>query len=128
LLSRRGEVWAKLDAGTEEWHQKVNQSRVPLDRIEANLVQLGCKHPFKLQSLFCRIAEEGWNAAEIEAYLRRLERIHDSGARILETQLHTLARRPSDARVSAVDSAFLEAMRGRIEALGIKARVYGSEG
>lgn len=128
LLSRRGEVWAKLDAGTEEWHQRVNASRVPLDHIEANLVLLGRKHPFKVQSLFCRIADEGWNAAEIEAYLLRLAHIRDSGARILEAQLHTLARHPSDARVSAVDDPFLKAMRDRIQALGIQARVYGSEG
>ena len=53
LLSRKGEVWAKLDAGTEEWYQKVNISRVSLDRVEANLVRLGRSHPFKIQSLFC---------------------------------------------------------------------------
>jgi hypothetical protein len=57
LLSRRGEVWAKLDAGTESWYQKVNISRVNLDRIEANLIALGQKHPFKIQSFFCGIRD-----------------------------------------------------------------------
>ena len=126
LLARRGEVWAKLDAGTEAWYQRVNTSRVSLDRIESNLVELGRKYPFKVQSFFCRIGDEGWNEAEIEAYLRRLERIRDSGARILEVQLYTLARQPSDAHVKAVDFSFLEAMHVKIDVLGIPARIYAS--
>ena len=128
LLRGHGEVWAKLDAGTEAWYQKVNVSRVSLDRIEANITALGKTCPLKIQSFFCRFANEdgGWNGEEVEAYLQRLRRIRDSGARILEVQLYTLARRPSDSRILAVDTSFLEGMRQRIETLGIPARVYGS--
>lgn len=126
LLSLRGEVWAKLDAGTEEWFQRINVSRVSLDRIESNLVELGRKNPFKVQSFFCRIDGEGWNEGEVAAYLRRLERIRDSGARILEVQLYTLARRPSDALVTALEENFLEQMQARVEMLGIPARIYGA--
>jgi len=125
LLGLRGEVWAKLDAGTEAWFQKVNVSRVSLDRIESNLVELGSKVPFKIQSFFCRIGDAGWDDAEIAAYLRRLQNVRESGARILEVQLYTLARQPSDAHVSAVEPAFLELMRAKIEALNIPAHIYG---
>ena len=125
LLSLRGEVWAKLDAGTEEWYQRVNVTRVSLDHVESNLIDLGRRYPFKIQSFFCHINGEGWNDTEVEAYLERLKDIHDSGARILEVQLYTLARQPSDFRVTAVEPAFLEAMRVRIEAMSIPARVYG---
>jgi len=138
LLSLRGEVWAKLDAGTEDWFQRVNVSRVSLDRIESNLIGLGRKAPFKVQSFFGRIkapgseAAQGWeggaDGAEAQAYLQRLARIHGSGARILEVQLYTLARRPSDVHVIAVDKPFLENLRARIETLGIPARVYGMDG
>jgi wyosine [tRNA(Phe)-imidazoG37] synthetase (radical SAM superfamily) len=134
LLALRGEVWAKLDAGTEDWFQRVNVSRVSLDRIESNLIELGRSSPFKVQSFFGRMkgaegsgARQGWDAAEVEAYLQRLTRIRDSGARILEVQLYTLARPPSDAHVTAVDKTFLENMRARIEALDIPARVYGGD-
>ena len=130
LLSRRGEVWAKLDAGTEAWYQKVNISRVSLDRIEANLVSLGQKHPFKIQSFFCGIrgadgVVTGWAEAEITAWLGRLSRVRDSGANILEVQLYTLARRPAEAFVQPVSGEFLADIRRRVEALGIPARVYG---
>ncbi len=133
LLKARGEVWAKLDAGTEAWYQKVNVSRVNLDRIEANLIALGQRHPFKIQSFFCGIraadgALTGWDEAEITAWLTRLARVRDSGANILEVQLYTLARRPAEAFVQPVSAAFLADIRARVEGLGIPARVYGVEG
>jgi wyosine [tRNA(Phe)-imidazoG37] synthetase (radical SAM superfamily) len=121
----RGEVWAKLDAGTEAWYQRVNVSRVSLDRIEANLVSLGKDHPFKVQSFFCEAGGKGWDEAEAAAWLDRLARVRASGARLLEVQLYTLARRPAEAFVKPVTAAFLDAMRARVEALGIPAKVYG---
>jgi wyosine [tRNA(Phe)-imidazoG37] synthetase (radical SAM superfamily) len=133
LLSRRGEVWAKLDAGTESWYQKVNISRVNLDRIEANLISLGKNHPFKIQSFFCAIRGKdgdtvGWDEAEITAWLNRLSRIKTSGAHILEAQLYTLARRPAEAFVQPVSGEFLSDIRTRVESLRIQSRVYGVEG
>jgi hypothetical protein len=129
LLSGRGaltgEVWAKLDAGTEAWYQRVNVSRVSLDRIEANLIALGKDHPFKIQSFFCSAGGQGWDEAEITAWLSRLGRVRDSGARILEVQLYTLARRPAESFIHPVTGEFLQGIRDRVESMGIPARVYG---
>ncbi|MEO7424592.1 MAG: radical SAM protein [Fibrobacteria bacterium] len=128
LLSRNGEVWAKLDAGTEDWYQKVNISRVSLDKIEANLIRLGQEHPYKIQSLFCGLDGVTPDAAETKAYLQRLQRIKDSGSRILEVQLHTLARKPAQSFCTPVAAGFLADLRDRIEnGLAIPARVYGLE-
>jgi wyosine [tRNA(Phe)-imidazoG37] synthetase (radical SAM superfamily) len=127
LLSKRGEVWAKLDAGTEAWYQKVNISRVNLDRIEANLIALGKMHPFKIQSFFCNMGSQGWDEAELAAWLGRVSRVRDSGAQILEVQLYTLARRPAESFVHPVTPEFLENVRQRVEALGIQAKIYAVE-
>lgn len=128
LLSRRGEVWAKLDAGTEDWYQRINISKLGLDRIEANLIGLGERHPFKIQSLFCALDGEAPPAPEIDAYLQRLRRIRASGAGILEVQLHTLARKPAQAACTPVPADFLRALESRIVAeTGVPARVYGIE-
>jgi wyosine [tRNA(Phe)-imidazoG37] synthetase (radical SAM superfamily) len=128
LLSRKGEVWAKLDAGTEEWYQKINVSRVSLDKVEANLIALGRSHPFKIQSLFCGLDGAGPSRAEVDAYLERLRRVKDSGAGIQEVQLHTLARKPAQASCTPVTGGFLQDLRGRIEAgIGVPAKVYGME-
>lgn len=127
LLSRKGEVWAKLDAGTEAWFQRINVSRVSLDRIEANLIQLGRSHPFAIQSMFHGFDGEGPPAGEVDAYLGRLKRIRDAGSRILEVQLYTLARKPSQASCTPVSSDFLRELRNRIAAeTGLPARVYGA--
>ena len=133
LLSRNGEVWAKLDAGTEAWYQRVNVSRFSLDRIEANLIRLGRSHPFSIQSLFCALDGEAPGEDEISAYLARLRRIRDAVdsrdaanlGGIREVQLYTLARKPAQSSCTPVTSEFLVGLRGRIEALGLAARVYG---
>jgi wyosine [tRNA(Phe)-imidazoG37] synthetase (radical SAM superfamily) len=128
LLSRNGEVWAKLDAGTEEWYQKVNISRVSLDRIEANLIRLGRSHPYKIQSLFCGLDGEYPSPQEVQAYLDRLARVKASGSDIREVQLHTLARKPAQSSCTPVTGEFLQSLRKRIkDGIGIAAEVYGVE-
>jgi wyosine [tRNA(Phe)-imidazoG37] synthetase (radical SAM superfamily) len=128
LLSIHGEVWAKLDAGTNEWYQKVNVSRIGLDRIETNLMQLGKHHSYKIQSLFCGLDAELPSATEIDAYLKRLERIKFSGSDIQEVQLHTLARKPAQQSCTPVSGEFLQAIREKIETqIGLTAKVYGME-
>lgn len=126
LLSRNGEVWAKLDAGTEEWFQKVNISRISLDRIEANLIRLGKSHPFSIQSMFHAIDTIPPSPAEVDAYLERLIRIRDAGSRIREVQLYTLARKPAQSSCTPVEPAFLAGLKSRIENdLALMAKVYG---
>jgi hypothetical protein len=103
----------------------VNVARFSLEKIESNLKLLGSWTPFKIQSFFCRIGDAGWDENEIRNYLDRLRRIRDSGARILEVQLYTLARRPADSKVEAVSGEFLSSLRVQIAALGLEAEVYG---
>lgn len=129
LLSTKGEIWAKLDAGTEEWFQKINISRVSLDKIETNLISLGQLHPYKIQSLFCALDGVEPSALELDEYLRRLKKIKASGSRITEVQLHTLARKPSQVSCTPLSTDFLFQLRNRIlTELEIPAVVYGTEG
>jgi wyosine [tRNA(Phe)-imidazoG37] synthetase (radical SAM superfamily) len=126
LLSRKGEVWAKLDAGTEVWYQKINVSRIRLDRIEANLIRLGEKHPFAVQSMWHALDGEYPSESELDAYLERLRRIRDAGSRITGIQLYTLARKPSQESCTPVTRGFLLDLEGRIRTeLGLAAKVYG---
>lgn len=128
LLNKNGEVWAKLDAGTEEWYQKVNISRVRLDRIESNLIGLGKLHPYKIQSLFCALGGLPPPSEEINAYLNRLQRIKAAGSDIREVQIHTLARKPAQTSCTPVSEVFLNSVQVRIESqLGIPAKIYGME-
>jgi len=128
LLSKNGEVWAKLDAGTEDWYQRINVSKISLDRIEENLIALGKKHSFKIQSLFCALDGEPPSENEINAYIKRLNRIKNSGSIIEEVQIHTLARKPAEDFCTPVTSTLLYSIKIKIEnEVGILAQVYGVE-
>ena len=128
LLAQKGEVWAKLDAGTEGWYQKINISKISLDKIQSNLIRLGEKYPFKIQTLFCAIDGLCPSEKEVSAYLDRLKKILSSGSNILEVQLHTLARKPSQSFCTPVIPDFLEKICSRIKnEVGIFSKVYGIE-
>ncbi len=128
LMTKNGEVWAKLDAGTEEWYQKVNVSRVRLDQIESNLIGLGKSHPYKIQSLFCALSGVVPSREEVNAYLNRLQRIQAAGSDIQEVQLHTLARKPAQDSCTPVSEEFLNSVKIQIESqFGIPAKMYGVE-
>jgi wyosine [tRNA(Phe)-imidazoG37] synthetase (radical SAM superfamily) len=128
LLSKNGEVWAKLDAGTEEWYQKVNVSRISLDQIEKNLIMLGKAHPYKIQSLFCGLDGQIPSTIEVQAFLERLQRIKAAGSKINEVQLHTLARKPAQASCTPVPVEFLRMLKNKIENESkIPANIYALE-
>lgn len=126
LMSHSGAVWAKLDAGTEAYYQRINVSRVSLDTIEANLKLLGHRHPFTVQSFFCRLDGNPPPSEEIEAYLSRLHRVQASGARIDQVQVYSLARPPAESNCAPLDTTHLHAIAEKIHALGIQATVYAA--
>jgi wyosine [tRNA(Phe)-imidazoG37] synthetase (radical SAM superfamily) len=105
-----GEIWAKLDAGTEDYYAQVNRSSVPWRRILDNLRAAAVARPIVIQSLLMRIRGEPPAAAELEAYCSRLSEILSAGGRIKLVQVHTIARRPAEAWVSALSDAEVDAI------------------
>jgi wyosine [tRNA(Phe)-imidazoG37] synthetase (radical SAM superfamily) len=88
-----GEVWAKLDAGTEEYFRLINRTKIPFARILKNLAACACARPIIIQSLFLKVHGRGPTAAEIGAYSDRLREIVAGGGQIRHVQACTLARR-----------------------------------
>jgi len=84
-----GEIWGKLDAGTEEYFRRVNRTTIPFARILKNLAGAARERPIVIQSLFFKIHGVGPDAAEIAAYCQRLKEIGN----IRLVQVYTLARR-----------------------------------
>lgn len=126
LLEKSGAVWAKLDAGTEAYYQTINRSRVTLAKVEANLIQLGQKHPLTIQSFFSRVHGEVPPPSEITAYIQRLGRLRDTGVSIDHVQLYSLARPPSKSICSPLETAALQSIAEKIHAIGLKAKVYAT--
>src|SRR3989441_5861940 len=67
-----GEVWAKLDAGTEEYFKLINRTRIPFARILKNITETAKARPIVIQSLFMKVRGVGPSAEEIGAYCQRL--------------------------------------------------------
>lgn len=108
LDANNGEIWAKLDAGTEVYFRRVARSNLPFDRILANLRLAAQARPIVIQSLFMRIGGQVPPQAEREAYCRRLQEIASGGGRIKLVQIYTVARRPAEPSVTALSNAEID--------------------
>ncbi|PTX99382.1 radical SAM protein [Verrucomicrobia bacterium LW23] len=111
------EVWAKLDAGTEEYYRIVNRSRVPFDRVLANIEATAKWCPLYIQSLFLRIHGAPPSEAEIAAYAERVNRITNAGGRIRGLQLYTVARPTPEAWATALSNPELDAIAAQLKDL-----------
>jgi wyosine [tRNA(Phe)-imidazoG37] synthetase (radical SAM superfamily) len=89
-----GEVWAKLDAGTEEYFKLINRTKIPFARILRNITLTAKARPVVIQSLFVKLHGVGPSPEELTAYLRRLRDIVAGGGRIKLVQVYTVARKP----------------------------------
>jgi wyosine [tRNA(Phe)-imidazoG37] synthetase (radical SAM superfamily) len=110
LQANGGEIWAKLDAGTEDYYRLVARSAVPWRQILDNLREVAVAWPIVIQSLFMRIWDRPPPPAELEAYCDRLQEIVAAGGRIKLVQVHTIARKPTEAWVAALGNAEVEAI------------------
>ena len=110
LDANNGEIWAKLDAGTEDYFRIVNRSPVPWRRILDNLREAAVARPIVIQSLFLRIHDQPPPAAELDAYCDRLREIVAAGGRIKLVQIHTIARRPAETWATPLDDAEVDAI------------------
>ncbi len=119
-----GELWAKLDAGTEAHYQRMNRSQVPFQRILDNLLQVGRSRPLVVQSMFSRVGGEGPDEAELDAYIENLRQLAANGCRIDRVQVYTAARRTALRDVTPLEPTALHAIAGRIRALGLAAESF----
>ncbi|NQU20298.1 MAG: radical SAM protein [Candidatus Nealsonbacteria bacterium] len=111
ILDRnRGEIWAKLDAGTEAYYRQIARSAVPWQQILDNLSEAARQRPIVIQTLFTRIHDAPPLADEQQAYCDRLGEIVAAGGRIKLVQIHTTARRPAEPWVRSLADAEVDAV------------------
>ncbi len=110
LDANNGEIWGKLDAGTEAYYQAVDRTKVKLAEVLENLVVTARKRPIVIQSLFMRLNDQPPPQAEQEAYCDRLCEIVASGGQIKLVQIHTIARRPAESFATPLADAEVDAL------------------
>ena len=113
-----GEIWAKLDAGTDEFFQRVNRPYpvITLRHVLENIRGVARERPVVIQSMFFRLEGAEPPDSEIDAYTRHLREIVDSGGRIKLIQLYTIARPPASATSAALPDDRLDALADRVRA------------
>ncbi len=124
LDEHNGEVWAKLDAGSEEYFRRVNRPSHTLQHVLDNILAAARVRPVVIQSLFLRLAGEPPSAAELVAYAGRLAWLMENGGQIALVQIYTVARRPAEDYVSGLTAAELEAIAARVRGLGLRAECF----
>lgn len=101
ILTVTDEIWAKLDAGTQAYMDRINQSQVPLPKVLDNILSLARRRPVIVQSLFTLLpGDVEPPAEEIEQYALRLKELRERGASIplVQAVLGASARRPKRLR------------------------------
>ena len=131
LMANHGEIWAKLDAGTEAYYREINRSKVPFARILENLMSVGKRWPITIQTLFLEWNGQGPSDGELEAYKACLRALLEGGAGLQGLQLYTVARPTPEAAAKPLAAANLDALAANLSTAfpGIPMEVfYGPDG
>jgi len=91
-FTREDEIWAKLDAGTQEYMNRVNHPDVSLEKVLSNILLVGRQRPIIIQSLFPLLDGLEPPIAEIEQYAQRLQELKAAGAQIQLVQIYSATR------------------------------------
>ena len=125
LDASNGEIWAKLDAGTEAYYRTIDRTKIPLQRVLANILAAARARPVVIQSLLLCLNGQGPSELEVEAYCRRLGELVAAGGQIARVQLYTVARTPAVAEVRPLPDEELERLGEIIRRrVGITVDVY----
>jgi wyosine [tRNA(Phe)-imidazoG37] synthetase (radical SAM superfamily) len=116
LDANNGEIWAKLDTGTEVFFQRVNRpaAGLTLRHIVGNIAAVARRRPIVIQTLMVRLDGQPPPEAEVAAYIGQLKRILAAEGKLKLIQLHTIARPPMEGHVSALGDGELDAIARRI--------------
>ncbi|MGH7405484.1 MAG: radical SAM protein, partial [Candidatus Methylomirabilales bacterium] len=110
LDRHNGEIWAKLDAGTEEYYHLVDVTTIPFQRVLDNILEAARHRPIVIQGLFMRVHGVGPDEKEIKAFCDRLREIVVKGGKINLVQVYTVARRPAQDYVTPLSNAEVDAI------------------
>jgi wyosine [tRNA(Phe)-imidazoG37] synthetase (radical SAM superfamily) len=109
-----GELWLKLDAGTEEYYRLVDRTTIPFAKVLANILEAARTRPVVLQSLFMRVSGSGPASREIAAFCNRVLEILAGGGRISLVQVYTIARPPAEEYVTPLPDEDLDALAAEV--------------
>lgn len=125
LLANNGEIWAKLEAGTEAYYRLVDRTTIPLQRILDNIMEAARTAPVVVQALFLRLHGKQPPASEILAFCDHLNEIVRAGGVIALVQVYTVARRPAEDYVAPLSDVEVDAIVAAVrQRTGLEAAAF----
>lgn len=125
LLGRGDEIWAKLDAGTQDYLTRINGSRMSLEKILSNILLVARQRPVIIQGLFPAIDGEEPPDNEIREYAQRLKELKLAGAQIPLVQIYSATRPMAKVGCSHLPlHALSEIARTVRRVAGLRAEVF----
>ena len=119
LDQHNGEIWAKLDAGTEEYFQLVDRPNKSLSHVLDNILFAARIRPIVIQSIFMRVRGQPPLPSEHAALAGRIRRLLDDGAQLSLIQVYTVARRTAQTYVGPLTADELERIADVLRPLGV---------
>lgn len=123
LSQCNGEVWFKLDAGTEAGFERINSIHMRPSAVIKRLRACAGRCDTWVQT--CMFALDGAppSPQEVAAYLGLLEQVADVAKGVLVYGVVRQSYQPEAPRISAVSQAWLDDLVQGIHALGLQVRV-----
>ena len=105
LDENQGEIWAKLEAGTEAYFQTIDRTSFKLQEIVDNIAAAARRRSVVIQSLFMNVNGVAPSNEELLAFCSRLSEIVTAGGAIDHVQIYTVARPPAESFVTALSNS-----------------------
>ena len=105
LDENQGEIWAKLEAGTEAYFQIIDRTSFKLQEIVDNIAAAAQRRSVVIQSLFMNVNGVAPSNEELLAFCSRLSEIVAAGGAIDHVQIYTVARPPAESFVTALSNS-----------------------
>jgi wyosine [tRNA(Phe)-imidazoG37] synthetase (radical SAM superfamily) len=119
------EIWIKLDAGTQNYMDRVNRGEASLVKVLDNIWLIAHRRPIIIQSLFPMIDGQEPDATEIDQFIQRLIELKDRGAMISLVQVYSATRPAAHPECGHIPLPALAQICRRIKAeTGLKAEMF----
>jgi wyosine [tRNA(Phe)-imidazoG37] synthetase (radical SAM superfamily) len=125
LLTRRDEIWAKLDGGTQAYIDRINRAQVPLAKILENIRNLGQRRPIVIQTMVPEVHRQNPFSTEIGEYVARLRELKNAGTQISLVQIYSANRPTAHSECGHLPLKTLSEIAKRVRAAtGLRTEVY----
>jgi wyosine [tRNA(Phe)-imidazoG37] synthetase (radical SAM superfamily) len=124
-FTRHDEIWAKLDAGTATYMDRINRPQVALEKILDNILLVARQRQVVIQSLFPSINGQEPPPDEIDAYAQRLKQLKEAGAKISLVQIYSATRPTPHSECGHLPLKTLSRIARHVRTVaGLKAEVF----